>query len=133
MQPGDCIYYGKGCADHVEMFIGNGQQIGHGSGTGPTIKNCLEYGHPSGVYQIRRFVDDDVPCTPDVPEKWNAIGTATSTADQVNVRLTPNGQVLRKVNKGNRFEIDGHVIDGWAHVKVEGMIGYIYNAYVALD
>ncbi|MDO4272262.1 MAG: NlpC/P60 family protein [Eubacteriales bacterium] len=98
MQPGDCIYYGSGEAKHVEMYIGNGRQIGHGSGTGPTVKNCLEYGHPSGVYQIRRFVPDDNPSDPYTPDTWIAIGTAVSTADNVNVRETPSGDILRTVN-----------------------------------
>lgn len=133
MQPGDCIYYGSGSATHVEMYIGNGRQIGHGSGTGPTIKNCLTYGHPSGVYQIRRFVADDTGNSNTVPAVWKATGTATCTGDDVNVRLSPGGTILRTVNKGDRFEVDGNVVNGWCHVKVESTIGYIHEDYVRAD
>lgn len=57
MQPGDLIFYGPGDAVHVEMYMGDGQQIGHGSGKGPTIKKCIAYKHRMGVYQIRRYTD----------------------------------------------------------------------------
>ena len=46
--PGDCLYF-KGNTGHaldvghVEMYIGNGQICGHGSGTGPKIKDMREY------------------------------------------------------------------------------------------
>lgn len=69
-----------------------------------------------------------------VPEKdFHAIGTATSTGNDVNVRATPDGTILRTVNKGNRFEIDGRVEQGWYHVNVAGTIGYIYGKYVKKD
>lgn len=133
LQPGDCIYYGSGSAYHVEMYLGNGRQIGHGSGIGPTIKNCLEYSHSYGVYQVRRFIADDSMKAPQVPAVWKATGTAVCTADDVNVREEPAGMSLRKINKGNRFEVDGYVSNGWVHVNVEGMIGYIYEDYVKAD
>lgn len=46
--PGDCLYF-KGNTSHpldvghVEMYIGNGKLCGHGSGTGPKIKNMQDY------------------------------------------------------------------------------------------
>ena len=46
--PGDCLYF-KGNTGHaldvghVEMYIGNGQICGHGSGTGPRVKDMREY------------------------------------------------------------------------------------------
>lgn len=46
--PGDCLYF-KGNTSHpldvghVEVYMGNGRCIGHGSGTGPTIKNLRTY------------------------------------------------------------------------------------------
>lgn len=48
MLPGDCIYF-KGNSSHpldvghVEMYIGNGKCCGHGSGTGPKIRDMREY------------------------------------------------------------------------------------------
>lgn len=46
--PGDCLYF-KGNTSHpldvghVEMYIGNGKCCGHGSGTGPKIRDMREY------------------------------------------------------------------------------------------
>ena len=59
LQPGDLLFYGDGGADHVEMYIGDGKQIGHGHGWGPIISNTLNYSHSSGFYQARRYVADD--------------------------------------------------------------------------
>ena len=65
--PGDCLYF-KGTdtsrpfsVGHVEMYIGNGQLLGHGSGIGPTIKRLQTYckgRHTSGKGYIktRRFI-----------------------------------------------------------------------------
>lgn len=46
--PGDCLYFKGNKAHpldvgHVEMYIGNGQCCGHGSGTGPKIRNMRDY------------------------------------------------------------------------------------------
>lgn len=46
--PGDCLYF-KGNESHpldvghVEMYIGDGKICGHGSGTGPKIRNMMDY------------------------------------------------------------------------------------------
>ena len=48
---GDLLYFRgtdterkkTGYVGHVEMYVGNGQLSGHGSGTGPTRKNMVEY------------------------------------------------------------------------------------------
>jgi len=46
--PGDCLYF-KGNSSHpldvghVEMYIGNGKCCGHGSGTGPKVRDVREY------------------------------------------------------------------------------------------
>ena len=65
---------------------------------------------------------------------WKAAGTATSTADGVRVRQTPNGTILGQVNTGNRFEVDGQKSGEWVHVKVAGIgVGYIHQDYVRYD
>ena len=65
---------------------------------------------------------------------WKAAGTATSTADGVRVRQTPNGTILGQVNTGNRFEVDGQKSGEWIHVKVAGIgVGYIHQDYVRYD
>ena len=65
--------------------------------------------------------------------KWKATGTATATVDNLNVRQTPNGTILRQVNKGNRFEVDGTSSGEWVHVNVAGTIGYIHKKYIKYD
>ncbi|MDL2206269.1 peptidoglycan-binding protein [Eubacteriales bacterium OttesenSCG-928-N13] len=66
----DCIYY-KGTkgntwdVGHVEMYIGGGEIAGHGSGTGPTIKNCKAYsqsrtGARKYLCVIRWIKDDNI-------------------------------------------------------------------------
>ena len=48
LKPGDCLYF-KGNTSHpmdvghVEMYTGNNECYGHGSGTGPTRKNLRDY------------------------------------------------------------------------------------------
>lgn len=66
--PGDCLYYGyeDGNAYHVEMYIGDGKQIGHGCGVGPVISDTLTYTHHKGFWQARRFYTE---VTDPVPEK----------------------------------------------------------------
>ena len=66
-------------------------------------------------------------------KKWKAIGTAIATANDLNVRETPNGKILRQVNKGNRFEVDGKKSGAWVHVNVAGTIGYIHKNYIKYD
>ena len=68
---------------------------------------------------------------------WKRTGTATCNANGVNVRSTPeekSGNILGQLNKGQRFEVDGKITDGWVHVKVEGLgIGYMYKQWVKYD
>lgn len=59
--PGDCIYF-KGNTSHpldvghVEMYIGNGQCCGHGSGTGPKIRNMRDYCKDRATAKRRYFM-----------------------------------------------------------------------------
>lgn len=59
--PGDCIYF-KGNSSHpldvghVEMYIGNGQCCGHGSGTGPKIRNMRDYCKDRATASRRYFM-----------------------------------------------------------------------------
>ena len=65
--------------------------------------------------------------------KWKAVGTATATVNNLNVREKPDGKILRQVNKGNRFEVDGKKSGAWVHVNVAGIIGYIHKNYIKYD
>lgn len=66
------------------------------------------------------------------PITWVAKGTAVSTGDDVNVRdaASLTSGVLRTVNKGNSFEVDGTISGDFVHVNVAGVIGYIHKKYV---
>ena len=65
---------------------------------------------------------------------WKATGTATSTADNLYIRETPNGYVLGKINKGNRVEINGEKSGMWTKVKVAGIgIGWAATKYLKID
>jgi hypothetical protein len=68
-------------------------------------------------------------------ESFNSIGTATSTIDDLNVRTEPNtsGKILRKLNKGNRFEVDGSTSNSWVHIKVVDQIGWVNGKYIKYD
>ena len=64
-----------------------------------------------------------------------ATGTATATVDDLNVRAGAGTdyKVLRTLNKGNRFEVDGKSSGKWIHVNVAGTIGYVHKAYIKYD
>ncbi len=70
---GDLVFWGPGnTADsHVEMFLGDDQFIGHGSGWGPTIKTASTYDHPQKLNQVRRYMN----CTPVPPDPGGEGGT----------------------------------------------------------
>lgn len=94
MLVGDLLYF-KGTEEwrtryvgHVEMYVGNGQITGHGSGIGPTRKNMVDYcrsrqeqwspvpGNNKGLICVRRVVpkdksddgNDPTPPTPPTPD-----------------------------------------------------------------
>lgn len=75
--PGDCLYF-KGNTGHpldvghVEMYIGNGQVCGHGSGTGPKIRNMREYcqsraSKTKRYFMAIRWIKDDDSTVQDEP------------------------------------------------------------------
>lgn len=73
--PGDCLYF-KGNdshpldVGHVEMYIGNGKCCGHGSGTGPKVRNMQDYCKNRASAKRRYFMairwiqGDDEPVNP---------------------------------------------------------------------
>lgn len=67
---------------------------------------------------------------------WKATGTATCGGNGVYVRSGPgkNHDPLGKLNKGQRFEVDGKTSGEWVHIKVAGIgIGYMHKDYVVYD
>ena len=61
LKPGDCLYF-KGNTSHpmdvghVEMYTGNNECYGHGSGTGPTRKNLRDYCRSRASSRKRYFM-----------------------------------------------------------------------------
>lgn len=61
LKPGDCLYF-KGNTSHpmdvghVEMYTGNNECYGHGSGTGPTKKNLRDYCRSRASSRKRYFM-----------------------------------------------------------------------------
>ena len=59
--PGDCLYF-KGNSSHpldvghVEMYIGDGKVCGHGSGTGPKVRNMKDYCASRATKKSRYFM-----------------------------------------------------------------------------
>lgn len=88
LKPGDLIFYkGKAPASsfrpygvgHVEMYIGNGQVCGHGSGKGPTIKNIKTY-RPNDYIMAKRLtekpdLDPVMAITQDMIDNLNLLST----------------------------------------------------------
>jgi len=126
LKPGDLLFYGGGSAQHVEMYIGNNQQLGHGSGMGPTLKTTTEYRHSAGFYQARRYVDA-------ATESFNSIGTCKCTANDVRIRASAWGTTIGTVNAGTTMEYDGKMDGDFYHVKVNGIIGYVHKDYVQIS
>lgn len=67
VQRGDLVFWGdSGPADssHVEMYLGNDQFVGHGSGIGPKIKTASAYNHPDKLLEVRRYLQGGVTPPP---------------------------------------------------------------------
>ena len=86
----------------------------------------LEYDAITGKYKNINGIQNKKPNPAPVTQpqtqtnsgNWNN-RTATSLGNHVNVHATPNGQVVRQVNFGNRFEVNGEQQDGWVRVRVQ--------------
>jgi len=124
---GDLLFYGVSKVSHVEMYIGNGQQLGHGSGMGPKLANTLEYRHSGGFAQARRYVTLDGGSS----DTFTPKGTCTCTADGVRVRAAAWGSIIGNVNKGAILEYDGKKDGEFYHIRYNGMIGYVSGTYLS--
>lgn len=135
--PCDGLYF-KGNEDHpldvghVEMYIGNGKIIGHGSGTGPKIKNLKDYCKSRANSKKRYFMairwiqDDDedkpdTPSEPDVPD-YMTFEIASGTW---NVRTGPGTKYesVGKLKGGTKAE--GVDTDGWIPIIYKGEVRWI--------
>lgn len=72
-------------------------------------------------------------------EEFSRTNSGTCTGNDVNIRRTSttNDIILGKLNKGNRFDVDGQISNGWYHIHIKNdsanIVGWIYGDYVQLD
>lgn len=92
---------------HVEMYIGNGRLLGHGSGVGPTEKNMVSYctgrqrakskNGNKGLICVRRAIEDD-----NTSIKVNS-STNTSTN---NYYVVKKGDTLTKIAEKHKTTVE---------------------------
>ncbi len=110
MLPGDLIFYyshgSSGESGHVEMYIGNGQLAGHGSGTGPKIHemkgyqdNRLSWGGGTWI-QVVRYLDENATYNVNAPDK--------SKYKVQNTFTDGKGKSANGVNTGSTSSITGN-------------------------
>ena len=132
--PGDCLYF-KGNTSHpldvghVEMYIGNGKIIGHGSGTGPKIKDLKDYcksraNSEKRYFMAIRWIQDDDADKPDTPSE-------PDVPDYMKFEIAPGTWNVRK-GPGTKYESVGKVKGGTKveGVDTDGWIPVIYNGEV---
>ena len=87
------------------------------------------------AYQHDHHLTVDGKYGPKSKASLASVGTATATVDDLNVRAEPTvkSRVVRKLGKGNRFEVDGQTRGGWIHVKVVDVIGWVFARYAKRD
>ena len=100
MQPGDLVFfdwdgYGVQSYDHVEMYIGGGQTIGHGGpGNGPTIKSFGQQWDWAHSIAVRRYVDFSEGPKP-APPKTTPVVSVPVAKPQIIVPRLPQPFPLR--------------------------------------
>lgn len=149
MQIGDLLFFATNYDNgrpyrvgHVEMYVGNGQISGHGSGIGPTRKNMLDYcksRNNSGkkFIGVKRYIPNDGSevKTDNIKSDERPMFVGQCTGDDVNVRTGPsptypNIKEWPKLNKGNRVDVYER-IGTWYKVKVAGKYnGYVFAEYI---
>ena len=127
---------------HIEMYVGNGQISGHGSGIGPTRKNMITYCKQRNAagkkfIGVKRYITNDGSENKGteivVPE--TAMFTGECTGDDVNVRKGPGtsyGVISEwpKLNKTNLVDVLEKV-GSWYMVRIAGKYtGYVYESYI---
>lgn len=111
-----------------EKGTSSGGKTGDQTGTEICVKSFYTY--PGGWEYHFRYGDGSAGGGS--TGTWNTTGTATCTGDTVNYRQGPgtNYASLGKLNKGDIFEVDGQIQNGWVHMKFQGTIGWMLGQYV---
>lgn len=129
---------------HIEMYVGNGQISGHGSGIGPTRKDMVAYckqrnaaGKP--FIGVKRYIAVDASDSKNTGNQTltkDPIFTAECTGNDVNVRKGPGASygvitAWPKLNKGNRVDVLEKV-GSWYRVWIQDKYeGYVYAQYIS--
>ena len=125
---------------HIEMYVGNGQISGHGSGTGPTRKDMLAYckqrnaaGKP--FIGVKRYIENDGSEEGNQELTKTVMFVGECTGNDVNVRTGPgtsypNITVYAQLDKGNRVDVLEQM-GSWYLIRIAGKYeGYIYAKYI---
>lgn len=137
LRPGDILFYKRdGSAGrpygigHVEMYIGNGQMIGHGSGMGPTIKPVTS----NRYVMARRYVTNNNPTvvkpTIAVPQAQPRSATPAKKSKYFN-DVPPNHWAIDVFDKAKEIGIisgTGDKLVGFSEQKAE-TVAMIINLY----
>jgi cell wall-associated NlpC family hydrolase len=143
--PGDLLYYKGGNLSrpyqvgHVEMYIGNGRLLGHGSGIGPKEKdmkayNLSRYVIKRGLIKVLRYIPLDGSDTDPVVTPAPTHGLKV-TASSLNVRKLPSmkGGKLGVVKRGTVLTPNGKTADGWRGVTYKGADAWLSAKYVEVQ
>lgn len=108
-----------------------------------TAKNCPSVIRAKGDWkrfkQLIKGGSMPAPSTPEESVSFTRINSGICTGDGVRVRKGPDTSfdIEYKLNKGNRFDVDGQISNGWYHIHIKNgstdLIGWIYGDYVKLD
>lgn len=125
---------------HIEMYVGNGQISGHGSGMGPTRKDMIAYckqrnasGKP--FIGVKRYIESRGSEEGNQTIDKAVLFVGECTGDDVNVRTGPsssypNIMAYPQLNKGNRVDVLEKV-GSWYQIRIANEHeGYIYASYV---
>ena len=95
---------------------------------GVTTSELASY---NGIKDANKINVGQVIKNPNKPA-FHAKGVAICTGNDVNLRSGAGTEFrsIGKFNKGDMFEVDGTVKDGWHHVHVGQFTGWVYGQYV---
>ena len=143
MKKGDLLYF-RGSDNsrtegvgHVEMYIGNGQIFGHGSGWGGTVKTMSTYCKQrqsqsstsklknKGLICVKRFIQDDIITQTPI----NLVGITTNN---LNLRDTYSidGSILTVIPANDAVLILSKCSNGWYKVRYKNIEGYVSGDYI---
>lgn len=126
---------------HIEMYVGNGQISGHGSGIGPTRKNMIDYCKQRNAagkkfIGVKRYIANDGSednGNQEISKEVMFVGECTG--NDVNVRTGPstsypNIPVYAQLDRGNKVDVLEKV-GNWYLIKIASKYeGYIYAQYI---